>query len=74
MKKVLGIVLFLGIIAVFTSCKKDWTCECTLTDSATNTTTTTTYTINDATKSDAQTSCDAYELSAGSVTYACELK
>ena len=74
MKKLFGILFVVGLVVALSSCKKDWTCECTMTDSATSTSTTTSYNINDVTKGDAESACTAYEISAGTVTYSCELK
>lgn len=59
---------------MFSSCKKDWTCECTTTDSAGGATSTISYTLNDVTKKDAQSACDVYSITVGTITYACDLK
>lgn len=63
------------IMLAAVSCKKDYTCDCTYTGGGL--TQTASYTIN-ATKSDAETACDANETSVtvGTETFkwACELK
>jgi hypothetical protein len=65
MKKVSFILgaLFLLTVAM-TSCKKDYTCVCTVGGISVN------YTIANTTKSDAKTKCDTYV----SGTTVCELK
>ncbi len=72
-------VMFIGAVALLglTSCKKDYTCECTLNVGSTSTKAA--YPLTDQTKSSATTNCDAlktnyssYSLLGGSVN--CELK
>ncbi|MBU0489444.1 MAG: hypothetical protein KKA07_02510 [Bacteroidetes bacterium] len=72
MKKIAFVLgtAFIAAIAL-SSCKKDWTCECSLTSAGT--TLTTSSTIN-ATKKDAQEACDALEITVNGVGYVCELK
>ncbi|MFH2141952.1 MAG: hypothetical protein ABIJ97_05990 [Bacteroidota bacterium] len=74
MKKLAGLLLAAGILFMFSSCKKDWTCECTISYSDSTPSTTITYTINDVTKKDAQDACGNYSITAGTATYACDLK
>jgi len=71
-------VTFIAIAAFFTlslaSCKKDWSCKCTVTTAGVSGTTETTF---NATKKDAEDSCTALETSASvagvSSTTTCEL-
>jgi hypothetical protein len=62
-------VLFVAAAATLglASCKKDWTCECTYTDSDGATQTTKTD-INGKTKKDAEAQCEG-KVSAGGVTF-----
>ena len=62
-------VLFIGLaLLALTSCKKDWTCECTAFGQ------TGTTEIKDMTKKDAKTECDKGDISAFGFTSECELK
>lgn len=63
-------MIFAAAFAVIglTSCKKDWTCECTYSDPTGDIVTT--LEINDAKKKDAEAACDALGLLGAS----CELK
>jgi hypothetical protein len=75
MKKGLSVILgvaFLAAMMTFTSCKKDYTCECTFTSP----TPALTIAINKAKKKDAQSTCDAAETTYKSVDpgAACTLK
>ncbi len=54
MKKI-TLALFAGLM-LFASCKKDWTCKCTV-----NGTTSTAAEYKDTKKADAKSSCDALE-------------
>ena len=60
MKKLFIPIVAFGLVATLGSCKKAWTCNCSIVTSAsgTSTTTSTTYTLNDMTHSDAQKNCD----------------
>lgn len=70
MKKVL-LLAVLGLGVMTTSCKKDWTCECTTTtggqslfgDPIPPTTQSTSVPINDQTKGDAEDACDGLNSS-----------
>ena len=89
MKKVFFAVLALGALSL-TSCKKDYTCDCSVTattdDGAGTTTSATTessYTLTDAKKKDAEAWCTAWDESSTSATigtftsaseYSCSLK
>jgi hypothetical protein len=53
MKKIFAAV---AIVALFASCKKDYTCDCTVG------TVTTSTPINDAKKADAEEACDALNV------------
>ena len=70
MKK-LKIIAALIILFSATSCKKDWNCECSYTDGNTNWTTNST--VEDATKSEAESSCND-SGSLGTSSYSCEIK
>ncbi len=72
MKKVFAICAVALFAVSFSSCKKDYTCDCTTTESITGTTTTSSSTIN-ATKADAEEACDAMDLTFGTSTTECEL-
>ena len=77
MKKVIfGSVLALGLVA-FTSCKKDYTCDCTYTWEFDGVTTEYefSYSILKAKKSDAQANCDDYASTwtTGDYVYDCTL-
>ena len=69
MKKILLIVAVASF--VMTSCKKDYTCECTL--SGNGVSGTTSGTIHD-TKSNATTACEAGNSSFGGTTTTCKIK
>jgi hypothetical protein len=62
------LVLFVAVVATLglTSCKKDWTCECSYTDGDGNTQTTSTA-ISDKTKKDAEAQCEG-KASVGGIT------
>ncbi len=60
----------LGILSV--SCKKDYTCECTVKDSSGKVLSSSTVTFH-ATKGDAQDACSV-SASSGGMTSTCELK
>ena len=72
-------VTFIAIAAFFTlslaSCKKDWSCKCTVTVGGASSTID--NPINGATKKDAEDACTAFETSATSVgissSSSCEL-
>ncbi len=71
-------VTFIAIAAFFTlslaSCKKDWTCKCTVTTAGVSATTETPF---NATKKDAEDACSALETSGSvagvSTSSTCEL-
>lgn len=66
MKKVLAAV---AVVAFLASCKKDYTCECTYSNSILNTK----YEYKDMKKKDAEEACDAWDSAAGLVGGSCEL-
>jgi len=75
MKKLGSIVIvaMFGAMAL-TSCKKDYTCTCTTTDSSgTFDPITSSIPINDAKKGDATDACDALESTVGTLTTSCNL-
>ena len=67
---VLGILMLTAI--AFSSCKKDYTCECTYKD-AFGASQTSTVDYKDAKKSDAEDACKAYNIPGGT-DFNCELK
>jgi len=68
MKKALSLVAGVALVAVlFTSCKKDYTCSCTILGSTTKST------IADASKKDATDACDALNTSAAILGGTCSL-
>ena len=70
MKKVMILALVISGFAM-TSCKKDWTCECTSTD-GTNSATTSSV-VENTTKSKAEAACN-YTLTVGSSSTTCAIK
>ncbi len=60
MKRVILGVSAMALL-VFTSCKKDYTCECTYQNGSNNTTVTENHTVKNATLDDAKKTCDGYE-------------
>jgi hypothetical protein len=50
------------------SCKKDWTCTCSLNGTAYGS-----YTITNETKSDATTSCNSHNTTVGTTSVTCTL-
>lgn len=71
MKKIMFSALVLGLFA-FSSCKKDYTCECTTTVSGQQPTIVTS--IVNGTKSEAKSSCENGSSSAGGFTINCVIK
>lgn len=73
MKKVIyvGAFLFLGSMAL-TSCKKDYTCDCTYKIAGMDAEQSYSFDIKDAKKKDAEDACD-YDL-AGTQSMNCDLK
>lgn len=69
MKKVFLIATAAVFVLAFTSCKKDYTCDCTGTDAWTYS-----YTMTDVTKKDAEASCDAANATWSSFGASCSLK
>lgn len=65
MKKLFAL---LAVVALFTACKKDYTCECTILGS------TESAVIEDVKKSEAKDSCDAANAIAVAFGGSCELK
>lgn len=59
------------VASTFTSCKKDYTCECSTTYNGV--TTTASGTVN-GTKSDAKEACEKGTSSAGGITVTCAIK
>jgi hypothetical protein len=73
MRKLTTILAVLAVVSL-ASCKKDYTCECTVTDSSGFfDTETSTITINGK-KKDVEKSCDAFEYSSGTITESCKIK
>lgn len=76
MKKVLAVAAVALFIFSMTSCKKEWTCECTVTSGGTSTTAS--ATTEKMTKSDAKDQCEAdngtQTINGVEFTYECEIK
>jgi len=69
------LVLLAAIASVgFVSCKKDYTCTCTVTDSSAGGSTISASTTIKATKKDAKASCETGSSTVGTVTSKCEIK
>ena len=72
MKKVIFIS---GLSLIFlASCSKDYTCECTVTDSSGTLGTTTSSTTLTGKKKDVTTACEASNQTVGTLTYSCKIK
>jgi hypothetical protein len=69
MKKLMMIAAVGGVFAL-TSCKKDWTCECTTTGNGSSVSASTTVT---ATKKDAEAACNS-SVTSGGYTTTCAIK
>ncbi len=63
---------FILSVVVFSSCKKDYTCQCTYKD-AFNSAQTISIEYKDVKKSDAKDACDNWSISGGT-DFKCELK
>ncbi len=72
MKKIAFVALAIFALT-FTSCKREWTCTCTASVAGQTATASSSF---EATKKDAEESCDAFQStsSVGGVTYSCELE
>ncbi|MCB9222806.1 MAG: hypothetical protein H6582_01410 [Crocinitomicaceae bacterium] len=69
MKKLFVLVLAVGALVVTTtSCKKEWTCECTVLGFTGDTT------LTDISKSDAKDYCDSQDAAASLFGGSCKLK
>jgi hypothetical protein len=65
MKKILALSI---VVASLASCKKDYTCDCTIAGQTTSTP------INDAKKADAEDACNALDVAAKLAGGSCTLK
>lgn len=74
MKKLMKIVMAVAIMGAFTACKKDYTCECSVTDTSTNTVLSSSSTTAKMTKSDAEEWCTGYNVTSGTLKTECKLK
>lgn len=72
MKKILTIAAVASLAMV--SCKKDYTCECTVKDSSGTIPTTTTSATAKMKKADAETWCENNKSTVGTISTSCELK
>lgn len=72
MKKLIITAAILGVATLFTSCKKDYTCECTM--DAGGASTSLTYEMKDVSKKDAKDACKNHETGMAGVTLKCDLK
>lgn len=74
MKNAIKVFAVVFAMAMFlSSCKKDWTCECTTTESTTGTVVTNSTTLTDLTKKDARDVCEQ-TITQGTITTECILK
>lgn len=76
MKKIASVAAIALFAVAFTSCKKDYTCECISKDNAGNVMSTSSVTLK-ATKKDAKTACNEEATVTGgsnSITMSCSLK
>ncbi len=76
MKKIASVAAIALFAVAFTSCKKDYTCECTSKDNTGTVMSTSTVSIK-ATKKDAKTACNEESTVSGggsSITMSCSLK
>lgn len=71
MKKLLVLGVVLGGMAAMTSCKKDYTCECTATGAGTSVSTSTT--INGK-KKDVKDACEKKSTTVAGITTSCKIK
>ncbi len=71
MKKLSMIAMGVVLVASLASCKKDYTCTCTWTDGSSSLSSSTTL---HAKKKDAESACEANQVTNGSSTWKCELK
>lgn len=69
MKKITTLAMLALFAVAFTSCKKDYTCECTYANAALNSSS-----EIKTTKKDAQDKCDALHAAASPVGGTCKLK
>lgn len=68
MKKLIIAAVVVAGISAFTSCKKEWTCECTVFGLTADTT------LTDMSKSDAKDYCDSQDAAAKAFGGSCDLK
>lgn len=69
-------ILFIGAVcslSFMSSCKKDWSCQCTTSGSSGNGVTTS-HEIDDETLLNARAKCKSYEGSVGGVSTSCSLQ
>lgn len=72
MRKAFAILAVVALFGATTSCKKDYTCTCTITDSSGLIDPITSTTTINASKSDAETACNS-ESTIGTLTTKCSL-
>ena len=73
MKKALKTIAAVAVFAIlFTSCKKDWTCTCTIKDSGV-VISTSSVTFH-ASRKVAKSSCDGLVVTSGTLVETCEVK
>ena len=73
MKKLFIIVAVSGLVLSFSSCSKEYTCECSVTDSNGTVVSTTSFTKEYDSKSDAEKSCNT-TVQSGSQKTECKIK
>ncbi|GAB4206777.1 MAG: hypothetical protein Fur0023_16940 [Bacteroidia bacterium] len=72
MKKIASIIGAVAIVATISSCKKNWTCECTTTCGSTSTTVS--ATSGKMKKKDAEAWCNQGNVSSSGCSSSCKLK
>jgi len=73
MKKVFTFVAAVAFVASLSSCKKDYSCDCTTKDSGDSSYSMTYSTSMKAKKKDAEEACDALVVTVGTLSTTCEL-
>jgi hypothetical protein len=73
MRKLTTILALLAVVSLG-SCKKDYTCECTYTDSSGFFATTTSSATLNGKKKDVKDACENGTYSSGTISYSCKIK
>jgi hypothetical protein len=72
MKKILSLLVLFFFVASLSSCKKDYVCECSITDTAGNAQIITKE-YNDVSKKDAKAACESFNVPGATMNW-CKLK